>query len=110
MQFTTFFSTFFFMATTLAAPAMVADPNPATVANPAPATVADPTTETKTGSSTWEFRPFTDGSCQNSPPSHESLSGPQTTGSQCINITDRIGSGVYAAHGNQVCKSKLPSS
>ena len=100
MQFTTFLSTFFFMATALAAPAMVADP--------APATVANPTTEVKTGTQTWEFRPFTDGSCQNSPPSHDSLSGPQTSGSQCINITDKIGSGVYAAHGNQVCKSKFP--
>jgi len=103
MQFTTFLSVFVFVATALAAPAQVPDPSIKTD----PSTQADPSTEAQAGDPTWEFRPFSDASCQNSP--QDVLSGPQTPGSQCINITERFGTGVNAAQSAQGCKSKFPS-
>ena len=91
MQFTTFLSVFVFVATALAAPAPMADSS----------------IEARAGDPTWEFHPFDDASC-NSP--RDVLSGPQTPGTQCINITERFGTGVSAAQSTQGCKSKFHSS
>jgi len=91
MQFTTFLSVFVFVATALAAPAPVADSS----------------IEARAGAPSWEFHPFRDVSCES--PFPDILGGPQTPGSQCINVTERIGTGVFSAKNTQGCKSKFPS-
>ena len=90
MQFTTVLSAFVFAATALAAPAPVADSS----------------IEVRAGAPSWEFHPFLDASCQTG--TGNILGGPQTQGSQCINVTQRIGDKVYAATSTQGCKSNLP--
>jgi len=91
MQFTTLLSAFVFVAIALAAPSPVADTS----------------IEARAGAPSWEFHPFRDVSCQSFFP--DILGGPQTPGSQCINIIERIGTGVYSAESTQGCRSKFPS-
>ena len=91
MQFITLLSAFVFAATAFAAPTPVADSD----------------IEARAGAPSWEFHPFHDVSCQT--PTGNILGGPQTPGSQCFNVYERIGGMVFSAKSTQGCKSNFPS-
>ena len=91
MQFTALLSAFVFVATALAVPAPVEDSS----------------IEVRAGAPSWEFHPFVDLGCQTS--TGNILGGPQTPGSQCINIIERMGDKVISGSSTQGCKSKFPS-
>jgi len=68
----------------------------------APAPVADSSIEARAGAPSWEFRPSVDLSCKTG--TGNILGGPQTPGSQCINIIERMGDKVISGASTQGCK------
>ncbi|RPA93579.1 hypothetical protein L873DRAFT_1815544 [Choiromyces venosus 120613-1] len=86
MQFTTLLATLTLAATAFAAPAPAADSS----------------VEARAGAPSWEFHSFRDVSCHTS--TTTILGGPQTPGSQCIDLTQRISGNIYSATSPQGCK------